>query len=289
MTALALSGVAGAVLAGAAGVGELRRWLTAGRARRRLRPTAGPHRGRPLPHPVRHALEQAGAGDDAERLVTLWLGAIATTIVAAVALPSGRILLAVALLGPPIALRLARGRAARLRAAQLPDALDAVAAGLRGGLALPAAIAGAASVGPPLGDELRAVAAEVDGGRPLAEALGRWLAAAPDGHSGLAGAALTVAAQVGGPGARAVDGASASLRDRLASEAETSALATQGRASAAVLTLAPIGFAFLLASLDPGAARFLLGTPVGWLCIAAGLGLDGIGAWWMARLVRRAR
>jgi tight adherence protein B len=45
----------------------------------------------------------------------------------------------------------------------------------------------------------------------------------------------------------------------------------------------------LLTSLDPTAARFLLGTPAGWLCIGAGLGLDAIGAWWMSRLVRRAR
>ena len=56
-----------------------------------------------------------------------------------------------------------------------------------------------------------------------------------------------------------------------------------------MLTLAPIGFAFLLTSLDPAAGRVLLGTPIGWLCIALGLGLDGVGAWWMARLVRQAR
>ncbi|HEU5083238.1 MAG TPA: hypothetical protein VFU14_07865, partial [Acidimicrobiales bacterium] len=70
---------------------------------------------------------------------------------------------------------------------------------------------------------------------------------------------------------------------------EAAALATQGKASAAVLTLAPLGFAFLLTSLDPSAGRFLLGTPVGWLCIAVGLTLDAVGAWWMAALVRRAR
>lgn len=291
MTSLAALAGAGAVLAIATTMGQARRWVAAERARRRL--TGAPPDARPAPIPVprrlRAALDCAGLGADAERLVSLWCLAVVAGAVLAVVAPSGRILLAVAIAGPPIVLQLLAGRADRQRAGQLPDALEAVAAGLRGGLALPAAVAGAAAVGPPLGPELAVVATEVDGGRPLTEALARWQAGSSDAHTALAGAALSVAAQVGGPGARAVDGAAASLRDRLSNEAETSALATQGRASAAVLTLAPIAFAFVLASLDPGAGRFLLGTPVGWLCITLGLGLDALGAWWMGRLVRRAR
>lgn len=287
----ALTGAA-AVLAIAAATSQTRRWTAAQRARHRLRtrtPPGAPGPAIPVPDLVRAWFERAGLGADAERLVALWCLAVLAGTVLAVAAPSGRILLAVATVGPPIALQLLAGRAERQRAAQLPDALDGVAAGLRGGLALPAAVAGAASVGPPLGPELAAVANEVQGGRPLTEALARWQAGSTDAHTALAGAALSVAAQVGGPGARAVDGAASSLRDRLGNEAETSALATQARASAAVLTVAPIAFAFLLASLDPAAGRFLLGTSVGWLCIVAGLGLDALGAWWMSRLVRRAR
>lgn len=290
MSGVAALAGAGAALAAIAAVAQGRRWIAADRARRRLRSRPGPGAPSvPLPRWLRTALDRAGLGDDADRLVRWWALAVLAAAAVATSMPSGRILLAVVTAGPPVALQLAGGRAARQRSAQLPDALDTVAAGLRGGLALPAAIAGAASVGSPLGPELRAVATEVDRGRPIADALERWQRQAIDPHTALAGAALSVAARVGGPGARAVDGAAASLRDRLSSEAETSALATQGRASAAVLTLAPIGFAFLLASLDPSAGRFLLGTPAGWLCITVGLGLDALGAWWMARLVRRAR
>jgi Flp pilus assembly protein TadB len=39
---------------------------------------------------------------------------------------------------------------------------------------------------------------------------------------------------------------------------------------------------------DTGAADFLLGTPGGWCCMAGGLTLDAVGAWWMARLTRGA-
>jgi tight adherence protein B len=278
----------GAVLAASLGWSGARRWVAGARTRRRLR---GPAARRPVPMPaaLRAGFGRAGLHEQADQLLALWLGALALALAVSVALPGGRILFAVGLVAGPVGLLVTGGRESRRRTAQLPDALDAVAAGLRGGLALPAAIAGATSVGPPLGDELAAVARDVGAGRPLADAVGRWQATAGDTHTALAAAALTVAAEVGGPGARAVDGAAASLRERLGAEAETAALATQGKASAAVLTLAPLGFAFLLASLDPAAGRFLLGTPIGWLCIALGLALDGVGAWWMARLVRRAR
>lgn len=283
-----VAATASAVLAAGWALDGSLRWRDAARTRRRLS-TPAPARPLPLPGRVRQAFGRAGLADDADRLVTTWALALALALAVSVVVPSGRILFAVGLVAGPIALVLAGGRSERRRTAQLPEALDAVAAGLRGGLALPAAIAGAASVGAPLGDEVTAIAREVGAGRPLTEAVARWQATASDAHTGLAAAALTVAATVGGPGARAVDGAASSLRDRIGSEAETAALATQGRASAAVLTLAPLAFALLLSSLDPAAGRFLLGTPVGWLCIAVGLTLDALGAWWMARLVRSAR
>ncbi|HSP04793.1 MAG TPA: type II secretion system F family protein [Acidimicrobiales bacterium] len=279
----------GAVLAASAGVTSARWWIAGARARHRLLERAA-SRAAPMPGRVRDAFGRAGLAEEADRLLRLWLAGLFLTLTGSLLVPGVRLLLAGALVAGPVGLLLATRRETRRRRAQLPEALDAVAAGLRSGLALPAAIAGAASVGAPLGDELGAMARDVDAGRPLAEAIERWQAATPDDPlTGLAAAALTVATEVGGPGARAVDGAAASLRERLGSEAETAALATQGRASAAVLTLAPLGFAFLLTSLDPAAGRFLLGTPVGWLCITIGLGLDGLGAWWMARLVRRAR
>jgi tight adherence protein B len=242
----------------------------------------------PVPARVQLALSRAGV-EDHQRALAVWLAVVAGAGLLAAVATGGRILLAAALAGPPVAVHLARGRLDRRRTAQLPDALDAVGAGLRGGLGLAGAVEGAASVGPPLGPELAGIGAEVRAGRPLADAVARWQRASGDPATSLAAAALGVAATVGGPGARAVDGAAASLRDRLAAEAEADALATQAKASAAVLTVAPIGFAVLLTSLDPTAARFLLGTPVGWACITAGLALDAAGAAWMAALVRRAR
>ncbi|MFP5321456.1 MAG: type II secretion system F family protein [Acidimicrobiia bacterium] len=287
MTAALVALVVGAVAVGVC-AGEARRRAAAFHVRRRLPRAHAAGASLAVPVPVADALRRAGVADP-RRAVAAWLAAVALAAVLAAVAAGGRIVLALAVLAPPLAVRLAHGRLARRRTAQLPEALDAVAAGLRGGLGLAAAVGGASVVGPPLGPELAAIGREVAGGHALDDALRRWTDAAPDPATTLAGAALAVAATVGGPGARAVDGAAASLRDRLAADAEADGLATQATASAAVLTLAPVAFAVLLTSLDPTAARFLLGSPVGWACIAFGLALDAAGAWWMAALVRRHR
>src|ERR687898_228054 len=63
---------------------------------------------------------------------------------------------------------------------------------------------------------------------------------------------------------------------------------TRLAATALALSIAPAAFAVVLGLTDGAAARFLLRTPAGWLCLAVGLGLDAGGAWWMARLTRGA-
>jgi tight adherence protein B len=174
------------------------------------------------------------------------------------------------------------------RDAQLPDALEQLAAAMRGGLAIGPAIGDVARAAPePLADDLRAVATALDGGTPVATALAGW-AGAPtasrDVH--LVVAALTVGARAGGEVARAVDGIAATLRERRALQAEVRALATQARASAGVLAVAPVAFAALVATIEPGAVAFLVARPLGIVCLLLGLGLEGIGAAWMARITR---
>ena len=83
--------------------------------------------------------------------------------------------------------------------------------------------------------------------------------------------------------ARAVDRVAATLRERRELRAEVRALATQARASAGVLAVAPLAFAALVSTIEPGVVGFLVTTPVGLACLAVGLGLDGLGALWMAR------
>lgn len=80
----------------------------------------------------------------------------------------------------------------------------------------------------------------------------------------------------------------ATLRERRELAGEVRSLAVQARASAAVLALAPLGFAALVATIQPSAIVFLVRTPVGLSCLALGLALQTTGTLWMARITRAA-
>jgi tight adherence protein B len=175
----------------------------------------------------------------------------------------------------------------RRRRAQLPEALERMAAALRTGSSPPQALAEAArGTTAPLGSELDTLANLAERGQPVVTVLDGWTAQHPDQGTRLAAVALALATGVGATPARALDGVAATLRERLELADERHALATQARASAVVLSAAPPVFAALLTLGDPDASRFLFQTPPGWLCIALGVGLDLIGAVWMTRLTR---
>lgn len=251
--------------------------MTAGARRTRARPS-GPAAGTGAPSPHRVPGPAAAAG-----AAGVVLTAVAAGPVAAVALAAGA-----AATGAAARWRSA-ARARTRRATQLPQALDALATSLRSGASLPVALDEAASsLGAPLGDELRALATSAARGRPVTEVLDGWTTDHGDAGTRLASTALVLATVVGSAPARAVDGVAATLRERLDLAAERRALGAQARASAVVLSAAPVAFALVLVAADTAAAAFLLTTPPGWACLAVGVALDAAGAWWMHRLTKAA-
>ena len=178
------------------------------------------------------------------------------------------------------------GRGDRRADAALPELVEHTARGLRSGLDLVAALATAGrSVGGVHGAEVARVAARVERGAPLVEALGGWGEAQPRSPVRLVVAALRVAAEAGGGRAPALDGLAASLRAQAVVAEEARALATQARASAGVMVVLPVVVATLGAAGDPRLARTLLRTPVGLTCLGTALALDAVGGWWMHRVV----
>lgn len=188
--------------------------------------------------------------------------------------------------GAVAALHLARDRRAARLEAELPALLEAVARALRSGAALPVALQEAAAGGSAAADELDMVLSDGARGLGLTEALDRWAERRPRPAVRLVVGALTVALVAGGSPARGVDGVAATLRERAEVEREARSLATQARASAVVVTLAPVGFGALGALGDEGSAGFLLGSPAGLACLLVGLLLDAAGAVWMHRIAQ---
>ena len=285
---MAVGVVAAAVLAG----GRSTSGVAGGRAATRARQRLGPGAAGPQPVVDRLAgwlgprLLDADLGWAPAAVARGWL--VAGAAVPVVALISGRgtaaVLGAGVGLGPPIVLRSRAGRRGRRVVQELPALLEAVARSMRTGATLRTALLDAARAPTPSGEELARVLAPLAAGVGLAEALAAWPDRRPSPSVRLAVGALLLADAVGGAPARAVDGVAATLRDRLEVEAEARALASQARTSALVVAVAPLAFAGLGAAGDERTAHFLLGTRAGLLCLAAGLGLDAAGAWWMARL-----
>jgi tight adherence protein B len=288
--AAALVGLGAASAARAVAVGE------AGRLHRRLRPPEPRRAPRFLDRPpagVVRLLGEGGAvidpvgawrvglGGGAAAIVTaFWIGGPALVLLAAV----------VSIAASVVAMRWARLEAGRRLTAAVPLLLDEVARGLRTGAGLHLAIAQAAERVPePLGCDLRQLVARASRGRCLSDALDGWAADRDTPGIGLAVAALTLGLETGGAEARGIDGVAATVRDRLALDAEARALSAQARCSAVVLVLAPLGFGVLTAASSHDAAEFLFRSPLGFGCLLGGLALDAAAAGWMALLVRRAR
>ncbi|MFN8027599.1 MAG: type II secretion system F family protein [Acidimicrobiia bacterium] len=233
------------------------------------------------------ALERADVDLEPEAAVTTWaLAVLGGSTVAAAFSPSLVVLvLAAALVGPPVAARIASGRRERRFAAALPAALETIAADLRGGSTVPQAVERVAAPASPVAPDLRRVGARAALGLVFVDALAGW----PREHDRppvrAAAGALAVATTMGGPAAGALDGLASSLRDRLDAQAEAHALSSQARLSAVVVGVAPLGYLAFSALVDPGAVDVLVGTTVGRVCLLVGLGLEGLATIWIRRIV----
>lgn len=168
-------------------------------------------------------------------------------------------------------------------------AAESLAAALAAGAALRMALADVAERDGAVGADIAAALARHERGVGLQVAIDRWAADRPGTGVPLLADALALASGSGGSRSQAVAGVAATLREREALARELRALGAQSRASATVMVVAPIAFAFTVAALDSRVAGFLLGQPLGWVCAAAGLGLDATGAWWIHRLGRSLR
>jgi tight adherence protein B len=132
----------------------------------------------------------------------------------------------------------------------------------------------------------RRLVRRVEAGAGIGAATDAWVAEEPDPSARLLADALAIGVATGGSHLRAVDAVIDAVRDRAALQREVRALASQAQTSAVVLVCLPVGFALLVAAVDPRVRALYLGWPLGPLCIVGGTLLDALGAALMVRLVR---
>lgn len=176
-------------------------------------------------------------------------------------------------------------RLQRVRDDQIPDAMRAIAAGLRAGGNLHIAIGVAAEeLGAPIAGALERCLARCEVGMDLdhaLERLGEDLSTSTASRfvetlrvGAVAGAALPVILDCS---AHEIEEWARLARDRRAASAQV-------RISAIVVGAMPFAFLVLAGPAARGPARVLLGQPIGWVLVTLGFGLDALGWAWMRRV-----
>ena len=246
-----------------------------------------------VPRAAREAVERALSAADlsleAGAAVQVWLlAALAAGCLAggldAVFAPVAAVAV---LVGGPIGLYGARQRGVRRRAAELPVALELVAAELRTGGTVAGALAALGRGHGPLAAEYARVDRRCALGAPLEAALAAWAHERGEPSVDSAAGALVVAASTGGRAVEALDGLASSLRDRSEIAAEGRALSAQARMSAIVIGSLPLVYLAASAVVDRRQVQVLTGTGFGMACLGTGLALETLGALWIRALLRQ--
>ncbi len=172
-------------------------------------------------------------------------------------------------------------------AAQLSGTLQLLAGSLRAGFGLLQAIVVVSEEArSPTADEFHRVKLEVQLGKDLDEAL-EAMAQRVGGEDMLwVVEGIQIHREVGGDLSEIIDGVAETIRERDRLRRQVKALSAEGRFSAVVLVVLPVGMAGFLSVANPGYLGELTASQGGRTAIAIGAGLLVGGIFWMRRLVR---
>jgi tight adherence protein B len=194
---------------------------------------------------------------------------------------------ALVLLVPAAVSRRLQSRRRQRLLAQLPDALDLLAASLRAGLSLVPAIQHLASHQPaPLAQELALIVRRQRLGRSLEEALEVMRERIGGSELALFATAVAVARELGGNLSDVLCRLAQTLREKQAIERKIDALTAQGRLQARIIGLLPLALLVIMTQMAPRAMHLMFTTPPGWAALLALLVLEATGLLLLRRQVR---
>jgi tight adherence protein B len=191
------------------------------------------------------------------------------------------------LAAPFVALR--RARAARIRRieSQLPEMADFLARGLRAGHSFANVMQMAGDeVADPLGGEFRATYEEVNFGVTMQDALHNLAARVPLTDLRYLVIAVLIQRESGGNLAELLDNVSRMTRARLQLLAQVRVMSAEGRMSAWVLTLMPLGLMAAMQVTNPKYSSVLWQDPNGQRMLWYGACAMVVGMVWMRQVIR---
>jgi tight adherence protein B len=235
-------------------------------------------------------LEAAGVSLRSGEFVVITVGAVFGGALIGLAI-FGNLLFAliggiVAGLAPTVALRGALKRRAEKLREQLPDVLTIMASSLRAGHSfLQALDTVAREIAQPAAIEFQRVVAEIRLGRSAEDALQALAERVGSADFKWAVLAVNIQREVGGNLAEILDNVSDTLRERAMMRRQVRVLTSEGRLSAWVLTLLPIGIAVYLFAMSPEYIGLLFSTTIGYMMLGGAIILLVAGVLWMRKIV----
>lgn len=182
----------------------------------------------------------------------------------------------IALAAVPVALMLPKKTLERMRKKrietlekQLPDALLMMSGALRAGASFPTALEAVVhESSAPISQEFDLLMREIRLGIDLDIAMRNVERRIPIPDFLMMTAAVTIAREVGGNLAEALESVARTLREKIQMDGKIKALTSQGRMQGIVMTCLPLFLMLVLRFMEPKAMAPLFNEPVGWATLA---------------------
>src|SRR5205807_1306107 len=195
------------------------------------------------------------------------------------------VLIVVGLL-PIATLQFLAGQRRRKFQSQLPDMLQLMAGSLRAGYSLMQGVeAVAQEVQDPMGHELRRVLAEARLGRVLEDSLEDMAERLGSRDFAWAVMAIRIQREVGGNLAELLSTVAETMIARERLRREVRALTAEGRISAIILGLLPVGLAVVMYGMNRDYINVLLHDSFGQVLAIGAILLAGVGFYWMKKTI----
>jgi tight adherence protein B len=193
--------------------------------------------------------------------------------------------LIVALVPPAVVSYLGNRRRKRFESL-LPDTLQLLASTMRAGYSLMQGVeAVSQEVSEPMGRELRRVVTEARLGRPLEEALDGIAGRMESGDFAWAVMAIRIQREVGGNLAELLVTVAETMTERERLRRDVNALTAEGKISAIVLGLLPVGLGGFIYMANPGYMDPLFEETIGKIMLGGSILLAFFGFYWMKKTI----
>jgi tight adherence protein B len=236
------------------------------------------------------ALEQANVPLRAAEALTFYAGAVLASFVLGFLLKRSffwaLLFGVIGVLVPPAVLNFKASRRRKKFLGQLPDTLQLLAGTLKAGYSFMQGVeAVSQEVEDPMGSEMRRVVSEAQLGRPVEEALEASAARMDSSDFEWAVMAVRIQREVGGNLAELLMTVAETMTARQRLRGEVAALTAEGRVSAMVLGILPIGLGFMLYLINPEYMGLLFSETIGRIMLLGAAVLAGAGFLWMKKII----